>query len=71
MSKKEICFKDMKIGQKGECWGDYIANYDRPTWIGFIKDTDYGVTIIEVNEHPQNDGGLCIEANHRVWVEIQ
>lgn len=44
-------FKDLAIGEVGECWGDYLTNlYDRSQWVTCKKITDSSVTIIAEND---------------------
>ena len=69
---KTVLFKDMKIGDEGECWGDYIsAQYESATWVRCKKDSEHGVTIIAVNDIAKNDGGVCVSQNEEFKVEIQ
>ena len=69
---KKVLFKDMKIGDEGECWGDYISGqYECATWVRCKKDSEHGVTIIAVNDIPKNDGGVCVSDNEEFQVEIK
>lgn len=64
MSKKEILFKDMEVGDIGECWGDELTSlFDRPTWIKCQKRTEYSVTVIAENEVETRSVNNCIGVN--------
>ena len=64
MKKKNVMFKDMSIGDVGECWGDTLTGlYDRPTWIKCQKRTDYSVTVIAENDVETKSVNNCIGVN--------
>lgn len=51
-------FKDMKIGDRFECWGDYIGLYDTPKDCLVEKDTWYSV--VEIVNGIKTNYGVCV-----------
>ena len=61
---KEVCFKDLSVGDICECWGDELSSlYDRPTWIKCRKTSNISVTVIAENDSETKSNNNCIGVN--------
>lgn len=67
--KKEVLFKDLNVGDKGEGWADTLGVFNSVSWIAFVKKDERSARVIAVNDIPEDGDSFCMSDNDRVWIE--
>ena len=63
-------FRSLQLGDIAFGWGDFLANFDRPTWVGFKKITESSAKIIMINDIPRDDINFEIDPQTEVYQPI-